>query len=159
MKYCLSLLLILTIIFTSCEQNPQSFKTRRVISNESGYVVQIDIYEPFKQNGSFLLQIGDENVQEEICEITETTAIVCGLLLSSSDSVTITFNNERKLKYCLNSQRPMCFNGDRNIRFMPFPGNDGERFEGWVTNVVNDTHIHTYTITEEDYQNAELIGG
>ena len=154
--------MILLICISSCD--PETlFKVRRVIENESLESISLNVY----NNGSIIENIklanGQSNTKDEICKsFTGTTR--CDRLSeldirwdNIADSIVLVFNQERTISFC--GFISNCTFEERNLLLFPLHIENGEHHTGYVKTIEGDTQVFTFTITEEDYKDAEPIGG
>ncbi len=157
------LISLLSLPFSGCDWFPSEapdtfYPTKRVIENASGVPVNISIYVGGRDTEEgFYLGPGEVRIDEEVCE-KRRGALRCDLILRRlRDSVVLTFDAERKIRYC--SVGLSCYEGFdfKNIMTLPLFLENHEQNTGYLKTVEGDTSIFTFTITEEDYENADPI--
>ena len=156
----------LTLIGTSfflinCGKDIEYFNVERVIINNSSVPVVWKVYDNSLLVDTILISATTESRKKERCQIGPRD-YSCNLLsgedieLFQQDSIFIEFDSKSIEKYCVNSVP--CLNNRMNISLVVHPILESEQLNGFVRTIDSqNTRVYTYTITEEDYQNAKLI--
>ena len=142
------------LLLTSCDKRFH-FEVQRVVANNSSVPVEIIVYDEGGIINAFSISSGAEQIDTDFCETGAFPS--CPLIWNRvRDSVRVVFDNEREVLFCSESQD--CYSGyeARNIMLMPFFSKE-DMANGYVRTSDGDIQIYTYTITEEDYENAEPI--
>ena len=151
--------LLLLIYLVSCGEDI-SFDATRVIVNESNSDVRIEVYQDGNSIESISISAGSKNERLTSCD-NGVGRIECTPDLqwaSFADSALVIFDETRIQTFCGFGQD--CNQGPRNIMDLVIRLNDNDLSElGYVKTMEGDNHVYTYTITEEDYQNAVPVGG
>jgi hypothetical protein len=139
------LLMIISLLLSSCGMEPESL-TEFIVKNSSSHNVEFTIF-----NGELPHKVGAQTITILLNEDSEESYIYTmdgenrfydNYVLGGPDSVYITFDNNRLITYKPNEPDP------RN--FIDISSWEGEK--------MSDTHyIYTYSITNEDYENATEI--
>ena len=153
------------LILNSCGGDPIKFNVQRVIVNSSTVPITWTVFEDGEIFESISLPIGSEDRKSEQCiSQVEPSRYSCDhltgqdVLLRRQDSVVIVFNTEKKLVYCVSFSA--CENGNKNIMLGILPDIESEDIIGFEREIQgNGERIYTFSITEEDYENAEPIDG
>ena len=131
------LLLAITLLIISCgpvEKNPNR---KLSIENNSSYNVEITIFNaglPDQAPTDAIISLPSNTGRSYFYESSDEY-----LLVEPADSAYIKFNDERQIIYRKNDGQP------RNILDV----------NSWdYTNGVSVEHVYTYSITDEDYENA-----
>ena len=160
MKFlCFSLVLL---GISSCHEHNE-FNIRRVIFNETTIPIRVEAYSQGEVVEEFSILPNEMNVKDEFC-IDERGNVDCDHLTGQdiqwelfSDSVVVVFNQERIESFC-GSDIPCTFN-ERNLILLPLFIDDDRNNSGYVKTIEVGTQVFTFTITEEDYDNAKPIDG
>jgi len=143
MKKLIILTVYISFLFLSCNKSEPESDTEFIIKNLSSHKVELtvfDAYLPDKFNTediTVLLNINSE--KSYIYSLDGEHMFIDFTFGRTADSAYIIFNNSRKIKYKRNDLNP------RNIIDI----------NSWKGLIVSDTYfIYTYSITDEDYENA-----
>ncbi|MDW3191983.1 MAG: hypothetical protein R8G66_06450 [Cytophagales bacterium] len=164
-NYLIVLCMSLLSFLSACKEDPIEWNVRRLIINESPVDLKIDVY--LGDSVFETISIAQNNLDEkmELCRRSNGDTN-CNVMSNVdlrwnqfADSVVITFANDRSLTYC--QLEGVCSEGLRNIMNLTILlNNEGDFSEsGYVRSDIESVQTYTYTITEEDYQNAEQISG
>ncbi|MDW3191985.1 MAG: hypothetical protein R8G66_06460 [Cytophagales bacterium] len=149
---------LMLLFLAACHKETEEYDYRRVIINSCSRNITLDIFHPsYSMSSEIDLESGMQDRSRAICRVAESANFICEVDWSFADSIIVTFDGERKLKYCRVEGSGCFFDGERNIIDMPQLGVDGGTQAGWQTSRSGGSVTQTYTITEEDYQNAEPI--
>jgi len=164
MRYIIYVLCL--ILLTSCpkEVATRVFNVSRVIANNSPVEVRIEVYDAGRVVETFSIASGGQNQKHEVCK-TLLASTTCDYMSGRDirwssrivDSVTIVYEEMKKQTYC--GVGPVCNKEERNIMALPLFEENNEQNTGYVKTIEGDTQVFTFTLTEEDYENAEPIGG
>ncbi len=130
---------VIMLLFVSCTKETGNIN-KTVIVNNSGYNVSFTAYS--RKNIVITLENG-----EKASETREHDSGAAEIFPTESDSIFIEFNDTHIAKY---------FNATAPSGRSPFNIDAYSKESLGVVNGFNE-NIYTYTITEEDYNNATLI--
>lgn len=142
------------VLFTGCKEESSSFKLNRIINNDSKHEVLIRAYQsPIGIVEEITIKPSEFSFESQTCD-RETGDTFCDLIWGlQGDSVEVVFSNEKRQLFC--SKRLPCYSSDRNIMIIDlFDKNNS----GYLESELEGVRTFTYTITEEDYQNADPVG-
>ncbi len=153
-------LLIVLFFISACEIIDYDYDTF-TIKNETEYTVNIMAYDKYYNNG-----VDSVAVEWELVKLSDDITIKPydkysiekargeggeekgAFTRGEVDSVIITFNSSKRVMYVCNQLYLACYDDPRNIT-------NWHLYE--YEHVKNRGIDYTYTITQEDYDNAELI--
>ena len=153
--------LIITLTLTACLISCHEiirFDAKRVIVNDSDVQVRIEIYQDGNSIESISIPSGGINEQLSKCE-DDVSRLKCTpdfRWVSIADSAQVFFDESRVQTFC--GENMECLQTERNIFFFPLTIDESENATGYVKSMEDDVRVYTYTITNEDYENAEPIG-
>ncbi|HRW63112.1 MAG TPA: hypothetical protein P5132_06470 [Bacteroidales bacterium] len=142
MRKLIILLVIIGLIIYSCEPEPQDPTTHFQIKNNSSYNVEVTIYNARMPDNSL-----DDLTVFLSSNYAMTYSYVCSSneypLMDKADSAIIVFNDERQIIYRKNDDQL------KNILDI----------SSWNEEIsaVYYKYLYIYSITNEDYENAENI--
>jgi hypothetical protein len=156
-------LTFLFIFFFSCHERTE-FNIRRIIANESSVPVRVEAYSEGEVVENLSILSGEKNIKDEYC-IDERGNVFCDRLSELdirwdriADSIVLVFNQERIETFC--GFLSECTFEERNLLlFPPLFFENNEHSTGYVKSIEAGVQVFTFTITEEDYQNADVIDG
>lgn len=153
-------LLIILLFISACEIIDTDYDSY-TIKNDTEYTVNIIAYDKYYNNGVDtvavkweLVKLSDDitikpydkyYVEKETGEVADPMG---AFTREDVDSVIITFNNSKRVTYVCNDLYLACYDDPRNITNWHLYEFEKEKNRGID---------YTYTITQEDYDNAELI--
>jgi hypothetical protein len=150
-KYMKNLLfLIIAFSLISCREQENTFEVTRIIKNDTDYSLQISVY------GSGLIyeqvKIGENSADtaNSLCVVERSRLASCKVDWSFvADSVQVIFDDQKELIYCSTSMG--CNINDKNIVSLDvlLPN------VGGYEKIAENSYV--FTLTEEDYEAAELI--
>ena len=150
--WILSMVLFCVVFLDSCHE-VREFQVTRVIKNSSDFLVTMEGYYSGNVEDRFVLNPGDSLLDSEICYFMEVGRSSCIVADFRYDFLKLFYNEERSELFC-SGLHPDCINLDKDIMgFNPYVEN-GERTGGYVEHPEN---TFTYTITNEDYDQAEPL--
>ena len=158
----LSYFFLVLLVISSCHERDE-FSVRRVIFNETPIPIRVEAYSQGKVVEGFSILPNETNVKDEFC-IAERGNMDCDRLTGQdiqwdffSDSVVVVFNQERIESFC--GFISNCTSDERNLILFPSITVDDGTNSGYIRTIEEGVRVFTFTITEEDYQNADLIDG
>ena len=155
-------LTFLFIFIFSCDERTE-YDIRRIIVNESSVPVRVEAYSEGEVIENLSILSSEKNIKDEHC-IDERALVFCDRLSELdirwdriADSIVLVFNQERIESFC--GYLRECTFEERNLLLFPLFLENNEHNTGYIKSIEGDTQVFTFTITEEDYQNADLIDG
>ena len=146
MKKLLAALFSCCLLFACTEELVEHDSIRRIV-NETKYGVEIEVFGDDDQY-TYVIDPFDSLDIEGVC--TSGVETYCELgWITSLDNATITFDDERI----------QTFDGLPVDKTQKAINADPGAGYGYTLTREGDTRIYTYRITEDDYDNAETIGG
>ncbi len=156
------LFFLVLLVFASCHDTTE-YNVRRTIVNESQVPIRVAAYSQGEVIEEFSVLPGEGNIKDEIC-VDERGRLDCDQLTGQdiqwdlfSDSVVVFFNEERIESFC--GFISDCTLQDRNLLLFPIHLENEEHATGYVKTLEGDTQVFTFTISNEDFDNADPIGG
>lgn len=149
MKRFIYILIIVMVGFSSCDK-VNIVEAKRVIINSTTYEVQIKVW---GDDIEFVYKVGaiDTLIIAGTCQCCVPQACALGWT-STLAFATIVFDDKK-------IQNFIDLPSDSNIKAINAdPSLGGDRY-GYIRTKKNGVAIYTYEITQEDYDNAEDIGG
>lgn len=141
-----SLLAIITLV--SCDKD-KAYPAKRRLVNLTSYPLEIKVWSRIEDVYEYSINSFDTLDIIGTCSGPPLKFCILGWS-GTLDSATIIFNNEKILKFGNPS--------DLRLKAINADPVGGDRF-GYRWSEEDEIVIHTYEITQEDYDNAEDIGG
>jgi hypothetical protein len=153
--------LIFTSFLIGCGGDPVYFNVERVIVNRSSLPVVWNVYAEGLLVESVTIAASGEDRKKEKCKHSyEPSNFSCDLLsgidieLFRQDSISIEYTNLKREMYCVNTVP--CGDNIRNISLVVNPIIGSDQLTGFTRTIDSQkTRVYTFTITEQDYQNAK----
>jgi len=158
MKYSILSILILMSFIISCNDGVMSFEINRIIENKSGLPVEIRVF--FEESLVETLNLNDTDLSRKEGSCSDNgDRFFCNSSTGRdldwtdyADSIAVVFNKESVNSFCGNIQN--CTFDDRNLLLLPFFLENDQQNTGYIKSIVANAQVYTFTITEEDYENA-----
>jgi hypothetical protein len=158
----ISMLSICILFFINCGGDDKDFNVQRVIVNNTSVPVVWSVYKNGLLSESLSIEANGEHKKNEICRlISEPNHFSCDVMTGQDvqflyqDSIVMEFNKIKKESYCVRSA--VC-EVNRYVYLLILPILESDRFIGFTRTIDSQkTRVYTFTITEQDYQNAKPI--
>jgi len=149
--------LIYIIVLSSCDK-PVSFEVTRIIKNDTGYKITLKVFSEDLIVKDFVINQNDSLVDKETCD-AGPILWNCPLTWTPDiDSVSVIFDSIKSITYCVQQTNGViqeeCYVNGKNIIGFNFDGSNNNHGYEEVSK-----KVFVFTITDEDYQFAEDIGG
>jgi len=148
----LTIIILVTFSLCGCKEDQYSVDVTRVIRNETSHNISISVFENGEVIEEIIINSFGADTTQQICNGERGRLVDCDIILARvSDSVRVTFNNEKFVTYCRTQET--CLINDKNIMDLNVEGENSSGYEEIASG------IYEFSLTEADYGFAEPIDG